>query len=74
VYEKYDGGKVYLNDDSHLNIVGHGRVLIRFPDGKSEGDQWSYAHYRFGTEPTINSTLNDVGVQVVFSNGGCKMV
>ena len=30
-HEKYDGGTVYLGDDFPLNIVGHGRVLIKFP-------------------------------------------
>jgi len=27
-YEEFDGGKVYLGGDSHLKIVGHGRVSI----------------------------------------------
>jgi hypothetical protein len=34
VYEKYDGGMVYLVDGSPLIIVGCGRVLIKFPDGR----------------------------------------
>jgi hypothetical protein len=37
VYEKYDSGMVYLGDDSPLNIIGHGRVMIRFLDGKVKG-------------------------------------
>jgi hypothetical protein len=37
VYEKYDGGMVYLGDASPLKIVGYGRVLIRFIDGKLKG-------------------------------------
>jgi hypothetical protein len=37
VYEEYDGGKVYLCDDSHLSIVGRGRVLIKFLDGRVKG-------------------------------------
>ena len=36
-YEVLDGGKVYLGDDSHLKIVGRGRVNIRFPDGRVKG-------------------------------------
>lgn len=32
-YEEYDGGKVYLGDDSHLKIAGRGRVKIRLLDG-----------------------------------------
>ena len=31
-YEVFDGGKVYLGDDSHLKIVGGGQVTFRFPD------------------------------------------
>jgi hypothetical protein len=31
-YEEYNGGKVYLASDSTLEIVGHGRVRIQFPD------------------------------------------
>lgn len=35
--EDYDGGKVYLGDDSQLNIDGRGRVLIKFPNGRVKG-------------------------------------
>jgi hypothetical protein len=33
VYEKYDGEMVYLGNDSPLSIVGHGRFLIKLPNG-----------------------------------------
>ena len=33
-YKEFDGGKVYLGDDSHLNIIGCGKVKIKFPDGR----------------------------------------
>ena len=36
-YEEFDGGKVYLGDDSHLKIVGQGQVTIIFPDGQVKG-------------------------------------
>ena len=36
-YEEFDGGKVYLGDNSHLNIVGRGRVKIKFLDGRVKG-------------------------------------
>jgi hypothetical protein len=32
LYEKYDGGMIYLGNDSPLIIVGCGRVLIKFPN------------------------------------------
>jgi hypothetical protein len=38
VYKKYDGGMVYLGNDSPLiSIVGQGRVLIRFIDRRIKG-------------------------------------
>jgi len=37
MYEKYDGGMIYLDDDSSLNIVGCSRVLIKFLDGGVKG-------------------------------------
>ena len=37
MYEKYDGGMVYFGDVSPLNIVGYGRFLIRFLDGRVKG-------------------------------------
>ena len=37
MHAKYDGEKVYLGDDSHLNIVGCFKVLIRFLDGRVKG-------------------------------------
>lgn len=33
-YESFDGGKVYLGDDSNLNIVEYGRVKIIFLGGR----------------------------------------
>ena len=33
-YEEFNGGKVYLGDDSPLNIVGQGKVRIKFPNGR----------------------------------------
>jgi hypothetical protein len=37
VYEKYGGGMVYLGDEFPLIIVGCGRDLIKFPDGRVKG-------------------------------------
>jgi hypothetical protein len=38
LYEECGGGKVYLSDNSRLNIFFHGRVLIRFPNGRVIGE------------------------------------
>ena len=33
-YEKYNGGDVYLGDDSPASIIGHGRVKLKLKDGR----------------------------------------
>eukprot|EP01018_Ginkgo_biloba_P040842 Gb_22840 [translate_table: standard] len=33
-YESYDGGDVFLGDDYSYKIIGHGRVKVRFRDGR----------------------------------------
>ena len=33
-YEKYNGGDVYLGDDSPTSIIGHGRVKLKMKDGR----------------------------------------
>ena len=33
-YEKYNGGDVYLGDDSPTSIIGRGRVKIKLKDGR----------------------------------------
>jgi len=74
VYEEYGGGKVYLNDDCHLRIVGCGRVLIRFPDGRVKGINGFFHILSFVQNLLLVGTLNDAGLFFFFSNGGCKMV
>jgi len=72
--EKYDGGLVYHGDDSLLSIVGRGRVLIRIPNGKVKGINGVLNNPSLAGNILSISKLNDVGVQVIFTNKGCKMV
>ena len=73
-YEKYDGGIIYLGDDFPFNIVGHDRFLIKFPNWRVKGIN-EVLHILSLEQNLISvSKLNDVGVQVVFSDKGCKMV
>lgn len=64
---------MYLGDDSHLKIVGHGRVKIRFPNGRVKGID-GFLHI-LGLEQNLLyvSKLNDSRAQVFFSSGECKM-
>jgi hypothetical protein len=60
VYEKYDGGMVYLGDGSLLSIVGCGRVLIKFPDGRLK--RMIGVFHILGLEQNIICILNYVVV------------
>lgn len=73
-YEEFDSGKVYLGDESHLNIIGRERVLTQFLDGRVKGINGVLHILGLAQNLLSISKLNDVGVQVVFSNGGCKMM
>jgi hypothetical protein len=33
-YERYDGGNVFLGDDSITRIIGQGKVKLRYMDGR----------------------------------------
>jgi hypothetical protein len=74
MFEKYYGGIVYLGDNSTLNIVGHGRVLTRFPGGEVKGRNGVLHVLGLARNVLSVSKLNDVGVQLVFSNKVCKLV
>lgn len=61
-YEEYDGGKMYLGDDSHLKIIGRGRFKIQFLDGGVTGIV--SIHQLFCLPRSLLSVINlsDVGV------------
>jgi hypothetical protein len=62
MYEKYDGGMVYLDDDFPLNIVGRGSDLIKFSDsGVKRIDEVLHIPYLAQNLLSV-STLNYVGV------------
>ena len=62
MYEKYDGGMVYLGDDSHFSIVGCGRFLIIFLDGKVKGINGVFHILGLARNLLSISILHDVGV------------
>ena len=65
---------MYLGDDSHLKIVGCRRVTIKFPNGRVKGIN-GVMHIPSLVQNLLSvSMLNGVGVQVVFSKEGCKMI
>jgi hypothetical protein len=73
-YEKYDGGDVFLGDDSTTSIMGHGRVKLLLKDG------WIRTLSRVLHIPKLVrslifvSKLDDAGVDTVLGKGTCNMV
>ncbi|KAH9291902.1 hypothetical protein KI387_042909 [Taxus chinensis] len=73
-YEKCNGGDVYLGDNSTCKIIGHGRIKMRFKDGRIKTLP-GVLHIPGLTRNLISvSKMNDAGVQVAFSKDNCKMV
>jgi len=73
-YEKVDSGKVYLGDNSVLDIVGHGSIHVKFYDGRIRRFDGVLHIKGLVTNFLSVSKLIDVGVHVQFSEVGVKMV
>jgi hypothetical protein len=73
VYDKHDGGMAYLGDDSPLNIVFGGRVLIIFPDRRVKWIDGVFIILGMEQNLLTISTLNDAGVQAGFYEKWCNM-
>jgi hypothetical protein len=52
-YEKYDGGDVFLGDDSTTKILGRGRVKLLLKDGRIRTLPGVLAHSKTSQEPNI---------------------
>ncbi|GLJ33476.1 hypothetical protein SUGI_0673510 [Cryptomeria japonica] len=73
-YEEFNRGRVYLVNDSHLYIVGRGKVRIRFSDGRIK--KINGVLHIPGLKRNLLSLrkLIDAGVQIAFSEAGYKMI
>jgi hypothetical protein len=73
-YEKYDGGDVFLGDDSIAKTLGCGRVKLLLKDG------WIRTLLKVMHIPKLArslisiSKMDDAGVDIVFGKNTCKMV
>jgi hypothetical protein len=73
-YEKYDGGDVFLGDDSTARIMGRGRVKLLLKDGRIRILLGVFHIPKLAKSLIFVSKLDDVGVDIVFGKGTCKMV
>jgi hypothetical protein len=73
-YEKYDGGDVFLGDDSTTKIMGRGRVKLLLKDGRIRTLP-RVLHIPDLARSLISvSKLDDAGVDTLLGKGTCKMV
>jgi hypothetical protein len=73
-YEKYDGGNVFLGNDSTTRIIGKGRVKLRLIDGRIRTLP-GVLHIPGMARNLISvSKMEDVGVRTIFEKGTCRMV
>jgi hypothetical protein len=73
-YEKYDGGDVFLGDDSTTKILGRGRVKLLLKDGRIRTLPGVLHIPKLAKSLISVSNLDDVGVDTVFGKNTCKMV
>jgi hypothetical protein len=73
-FEKYDGGDVFLGDESTTKIMEHGRVKLLLKYGRIKTLP-GVLHIPKQARSIISiSKLDDVGVDTVLGKGTCKMV
>jgi hypothetical protein len=73
-YEKYDGGDVFLGDDSTTKIMGHGRVKLLLKDGRIRTLPGVLHIPKLAKSLISISKLDDAGVNTIFGKNTCKMV
>jgi hypothetical protein len=73
-YEKYDGGSVFLGNDSTTKIIGKGRVKLRLIDGRIRTLPGVLHIPGMARNLIYVSKMEDVGVKTIFEKGTCRMV
>jgi hypothetical protein len=73
-YEKYDGGDVFLGDDSTTRIMGRGRVKLLLKDGRIRTLLGVLHIPKLARSLISVSKLDDARVDTIFGKGTCKMV
>eukprot|EP00253_Pinus_taeda_P023987 PITA_23987 len=74
VYEKYDGGDVFLGDDRRAKIVGCRKVKLNL-QGRIVRTLPGVLHIPALARNLISiSKLDDAGVKIVFEKDTCKMI
>jgi hypothetical protein len=73
-YQKYDGGDVFLGDDSTTKILGRGRVKLLLKYGRIRTLPGVLHIPKLARSLISVRKMEDAGVDIVFGNDTCKMV
>jgi hypothetical protein len=73
-YERYDGGNVFLGDDSTTRIIGRGKVKLRLIDGRIRTLPGVFHIPCLARNLIFVRKMDDVGVKTIFEKETCRMV
>ena len=73
-YEKYNGGYVYLGDDSPASIIGCGILKLKFKDGRIRTLKRVLDIPNLARIFISIRNMDVTGVMTMCGDGGCKMV
>ena len=73
-YERYDGGNIFLGDESTTRIIGRGKFKLRLIDGRIR-TLLSVLHIpSFAKNLIYARKMDDAGVKTIFEKETCTMV
>jgi hypothetical protein len=73
-YKRYDGGNVFLGDDSTTRIIAQGKVKLRLIDGRIRTLPCVLHIPGLAKNLIFVSKMNDAGVKKIFEKETCRMV
>ena len=73
-YEKYDGGDVFLRDNSVAKIIGQGRIKLLLKDGRIRTLLRVLHIPNLAKNLIFVSKMADASVKTIFEKDTCKMV
>jgi hypothetical protein len=73
-YERYDGGNVFLGDDSTTRIIGRGKFKLRLIDGRIRTLPGVLHIPGLAINLISVRKMDDAGVKTIFEKETCRMV
>ena len=73
-YEKYDGGDVFLGDNSVEKIIGRGKIKLLLKYGRIRTLPGVLHIPNLARNLISVSKMDDAGVKTIFEKNTCKMV